>query len=362
MTFDASSGVALAGRYYREVVAPLVAARWPGLPYAAARLGSGSDVLGLDDVASRDHDWGLRLTLLVPPGAVGEVSEHLEAALPETYAGLPTRFATTWDPVVRHRVEVATAEAFVTSRLGLDASGDFDAIDWLGLTGQSLLEVTAGDVFTDTAGILTGLRRKLAWYPDSVWRYVLAADWIRLGEDLPLMSRTGQRGDELGSRVMSGRIVSTAMHLAFMLERRWPPYPKWLGTMLTRLSFADDLVPALTAVAAADQWRQRQEAVRTALVVLHRAQWATGLPTPETGMTEPFFDRPFLGIRGETVTLLLDEVTDPLVLRLPPGVGAVEQWVDNVTVLTNPAARVELVRHQFRAEEVAPRPVSDATP
>src|SRR3954452_7572317 len=137
MTFDSPSGVALAGRYHRDVVAPLLAARWPVLPYAAARLGSGSDVLGLDDVTSRDHDWGLRLTLLVPPGAVGEVSEQLEAALPETYAGLPTRFATTWDPVVRHRVEVATAEAFVTSRLGLDASGDLDAIDWLGLTGQS---------------------------------------------------------------------------------------------------------------------------------------------------------------------------------------------------------------------------------
>lgn len=341
------SGVTLARHYYRDVVAPLLANRWPALPHAAARLGSGSDVLGMDDDTSRDHDWGLRLTLLVPPGSVDDVAEHLEKTLPDTYADLPTRFASTWDPVVRQRVEVATVEAFVTSRLGLDASGILNAVDWLCLTGQSLLEVTAGPVFTDTAGTLTRLREKLGWYPDPVWLYVVAADWTRLGEDLPLMGRTGQRGDELGSRVLAGRITQTAMHLAFMLARTWPPYPKWLGTMLTQLPVASELVPALTTVMAADHWRQRQHAMRDALEILHHAQREAGLPTPPGEVAEPFFDRPFLGIRPETVTLLLSDVTDPLVRQLPPGVGAVEQWADNVKVLTDPTRRVRLARHQF---------------
>ncbi|MDN5766626.1 MAG: hypothetical protein L0H96_04740 [Humibacillus sp.] len=48
------------------MVSPIVLDRWPRMPHAAARLGSGSDVLGLDDATSRDHDWGLRLNLLVP--------------------------------------------------------------------------------------------------------------------------------------------------------------------------------------------------------------------------------------------------------------------------------------------------------
>jgi hypothetical protein len=176
------------------------------------------------------------------------------------------------------------------------------SLDWLCLTGQSLLEVTAGQVFTDDLGSLTGLRQKLAWYPDDVWRYVVAADWIRLGEDLPLLGRAGHRGDDVGSRVICGRMVNTAMHLAFLLSRRWPPYPKWLGTLLTQLPVTSGLHPALTA----DRWMERQEAVSQALAVLHQAQHIAGLPTTEGTPTEPFFDRPFLGIAPPCPTCSCD--------------------------------------------------------
>jgi hypothetical protein len=345
---DMTRGIALARAYYVDVVAPLLGERWPHLPHAAARLGSGSDVLGVDDDTSRDHDWGLRLTLLVPPDLVVDVSEYLEKMLPDSYADLPTRFAATWDPVVRQRVEVTTAEDFVTSRLGLDASRDLDAVDWLCLTGQCLLEVTAGAVFTDTLGTLTRLRQKLAWYPDPVWRYVVAADWIRLAEDLPVMGRTGQRGDDVGSRILAGHMAHTVMHLAFMLARRWPPYPKWMGTMLTQLPIANEVVPGLTAMLTADQWRQRQHATREILAVLHHAQQDAGLPTPPDRVTEPFFDRPFLSIRTETVDSLLNGISDPLVHRLPPGIGAIEQWVDNVKVLTEPTRRIRVARSQLQ--------------
>jgi hypothetical protein len=81
------SGTEVAGAFYREVIAPLIGAQLPRLGYAAARLGSGSDVLGLDDTRSRDHDWGLRLNLLVDeadraavPTVRGLLDEHLPAS------------------------------------------------------------------------------------------------------------------------------------------------------------------------------------------------------------------------------------------------------------------------------------------
>src|SRR5258708_7162168 len=95
----------------------------PRLRYAAGRLGSGSDVLGLDDEMSRDHDWGCRLTLLVD-GADGDavplISGLLERELPGSWRGQPVRFPVTWDPSLSHNVEVATVAGFAASRLGAD--------------------------------------------------------------------------------------------------------------------------------------------------------------------------------------------------------------------------------------------------
>jgi len=129
------------------------------------------------------------------------------------------------------------------------------------------------------------------------------------------------------------------MHLAFILARRWPPYPKWVGTMLAGLPVGGELVRGLTAALTAQHWQHwqhRQHATPDVIAVLHHAQREAGLPTPPGGATEPFFERPFLGIRTETVTLLLNDVTDPLVRPLPAGVGAVEQWADNVKLARRP--------------------------
>ena len=43
------SGAELARAFHADLVAPLLGRHLPGLGYAAGRLGSGSDVLGLDD-------------------------------------------------------------------------------------------------------------------------------------------------------------------------------------------------------------------------------------------------------------------------------------------------------------------------
>ena len=57
-------GVELGRALYQEVVA----SRLHGLRHSAARLGTGSDVLGYDTARSTDHDWGARLDVLVEAG------------------------------------------------------------------------------------------------------------------------------------------------------------------------------------------------------------------------------------------------------------------------------------------------------
>lgn len=336
------TGAELARLYWEDVVRPILDEHRPALPRAAARLGSGSDVLGLDDATSRDHDWGLRLTLLVPGDAVADVDRVLADRLPEWYRGLPVRFPTTWEPQVRHRVEVATAAGFAVSRLGVDASRDLAPVDWLALTGQSVLEVTAGPVFEDTAGELAAIRRRLDWYPHDLWLHVLAAEWRRAGQEIHLAGRAGMRGDDLGSRIVTTRVCSGLVRLAFLLERRWPPYPKWSGTLFARLPVADDVAPHLRAALTGVGWAERDAALGAACDVLHERQRAVGLPALEGAAAEQFWDRPVRGLRG-VPEVLAGAITDDAVRRLPPR-GSVEQWVDDVSVLTDPAARVALTR------------------
>lgn len=264
-----TTGIDLSRAYHDDVVRPLLQAWRPGLPYAAGRLGSGSDVLGLDDATSRDHDWGLRLTLLVDERDVAAVDARLEAALPAEHAGLPVRFATTWDPVVRHRVEVATPRGFARSRLGIDPTTDLDAAGWLALTGQSVLEVTAGAVVHDGPGELAAVRDRLAWYPHDVWLHVLAAEWARVGQELPFVGRTGLRGDDAGSRVLAARLAGSLLRLGLLLERRWPPYPKWLGTAFAGTPAATTAGPHLDRALAAETWQERDAALGAACDALH---------------------------------------------------------------------------------------------
>jgi hypothetical protein len=336
-------GAELARDFHAEVVAPLLARAMPGLRYAAGRLGSGSDVLGFDDAMSRDHDWGCRLTLLVDEpdrAAVPQVSLLLERELPESFRDFPVRFAVTSDPALTHQVEIATVADFAASRLGIDPTTDLSVADWLILTGQSVLEVTAGPIFADGTAELAPVRARLKWYPPDIERYVLAAGWQRLSQEMPMVGRTAELGDELGSRLLCRRLADDLISLAFTLSRQWPPYPKWRGTAFRALPVAADLVGPLTAAAAAKNWRDRESAVADACQILLDAQRARGLPAPASAVI-PFWDRPYLTVDDTVGQSLLSAITDSDVARLPT-IGSVEQWVSSVDVLSSPSRRAAL--------------------
>jgi hypothetical protein len=343
MNDHALPGGELAREFHADVVGPLLTQAMPGLRYAAGRLGSGSDVLGFDDAMSRDHDWGCRLTLLVDQadrGAIPQVSLLLERELPKSYRGFPVRFPVTWDRSFTHKVEIATVRGFAASRLGIDPTTELSVADWLILTGQSVLEVTAGPVFADRTAELAQVRARLNWYPPDTERYVLAAGWQRLSQEMPMIGRTAEHGDELGSIMLSARLAGDLISLAFTLSRQWQPYPKWRGTAFRALPVAADLASLLTAATAARNWRHRESALADACEILLTAQRTRGLPAPPSAVI-PFWDRPYRTVDEAVRESLLTAITDPDVARLP-AVGSIEQWVSSVDVLSSPARRAAL--------------------
>ena len=304
-------GATLSRRLHEEVVGPLMAERFPGLPWSSALLGRGSEVLGYDDEMSTDHDWTARLLVFVADDdTVRAVAPALHDSLPVELAGRPVA------------VEVHTVRDYLQREIGLDVAEDVRAADWLTLPEHGLCTVTAGAVFHDEVG-LDEVRSRLAYYPRDVWLYLLVGGWWRVHPEMNLAGRAGAAGDELGSSLIGARIVTDLMRLCFLMEQQYAPYSKWFGTAFARLDCGPDLVPLLAEVGRADGWRDREtrlNRVYERLIELHNS---LGLTPPLVPEVVQMWDRPFAvawaGIPDLLVPLIEDSEVASIAERWPVG-------------------------------------------
>jgi hypothetical protein len=341
-------GLELSRRFYHEAVRPVVRAHFGDLPHTAARIGTGSEVLGFDTARSADHEWGPRLQLFLQDTQyAGDIAAALSDELPKTFHGYPTNFAPAGDEPTRimaltdgpvsHRVDVTTLGAWFTDHLGFDPRSEITTFDWLATPAQKLAEATAGAVFHDGLGELTPARADLAWYPDQVWRYVLACQWQRVSQEEAFVGRCGEVGDELGSAVVAARLIRDLVRLSLLMHRRYPPYSKWLGSAFAQLPFAATISPHLTATLAATTWHNRETHLATAYSTVAQLHNELGLTDPVDPSTRPYHDRPFQVLHAERFSqALVAGIADPD-LRALPLTGAVDQFADNTDFLSHRA-------------------------
>ena len=335
MTTPFVPGIELARDFYAAVVRPLLGEGFPALEYAAALLGPGSDVAGFDTERSTDHDWGPRLQVFLTDSDAGRhagpAAAMLESRLPDSFRGYPVRFPVTKEPdgVARHRVEVTGLDSWLSARLGFDPRRQPALLDWLATPTQRLAEFTAGEVFHDGPGELTRARENTAWYPDDVWRYVLACQWQRIDQEEPFPGRCAEAGDDLGSRIVTARLARDLMRLCLLMHRRYPPYSKWLGTAFARCAGDAELAASLEAAVSAGRYPAREGHLASALTAVAVMHNQLGLTPALDTSTRFFFDRPFqvLGA-ARFATALLETITDPRLKGLPL-TGAVDEFIDS---------------------------------
>ncbi len=363
------SGLRLSAEFFQEAVAPILAADFRGVPYSAALIGSGSEVLGFDTEMSSDHHWGPRVMLFMREADHARhhkaLYRSLSDQLPRTFHGYPTNF-TPPDPESRgtqllqavdtgpinHRVDILTVRGFWLDYLNFDIDLEIATVDWLTFPEQKLCSLIAGAVFHDEIG-LQAVRDRFAYYPHDVWLYLLAAGWTRLGQEEHLMGRAGYVGDEMGAALIGARLVRDVMHLCFLMERQYAPYPKWFGTAFKQLSRAANLARSLQQALSASSWREREEHLSLAYEDL--AAWHNELGITEVlpDKTTHFFGRPFRVIWGEKFSnAICARITDPSVRRLArfPLIGSIDQFSDNTDLLSDPRWRLAL-RNLWWAEE-----------
>lgn len=348
-------GIELSRRFYDDIVAPWLQDVVPGLPYAAALIGYGSELLGFDDETSKDHNWGPRVQIFLTRDRFETEANRLVAAFssvaPTNYLGEPIGWRSRPHPpvsgdgavgVLEHGLEVHTLDGMLHRLLAVRSVDDLSARQWLAFPEQRLLAFTAGAVFRDDEGDLTRARDRLSYLPADIWLYKIGCQWRRIAEEQAFVGRAGQVGDDLGSRVIAARLVRDVMRMGFLLERRYAPYAKWFGTAFARLSIAEVLSPHLSRALAADQWQERGDALAAAYLELARRQAAAGI-APFEPVVGPYYDRPFTTINADdAVTAAVAAITDPDIGVLPV-VGSVDQISDLTPVLEDPQLSARLI-------------------
>ena len=361
------SGQGLAGRLFHEAIKPVMSEHAPGVPYAAGLLGAGSDVLGYDTVRSTDHDWGPRQTLLLRESDHARFHDQLDRMfldlLPEKIAGYPTRFREfPGEPHIvhmaddtevssrRHGINITSSSRLLEQHLGLRSVNELDMAAWLTLSEQQLLEVTSGIVFHDDIGELSEIRQALAWYPEDVWRYRMAAAWKRIAQLEPFVGRTGEVGDDLGSHIIGLSLVRDVMRLAMLQARSYAPYAKWLGSAFNLLPAAHSLMPWLDRARLARTWQEREAGVIGAVGILAKHHNGLALTEPIDPCPRPFHTRPFEVMDAERFAVALtSSIKHPAVRALPKHLGGIDQYMDSTDALVNTELRQvlrEWLRHR----------------
>jgi hypothetical protein len=340
-------GIELARQYYQQTVRPLLDRHAPGLRHSAALIGPGSEILGFDSARSTDHNWGPRCQIFLAPGEAElapDLDVMLAGELPMRFLGWPVRFpdvSADGDPV-RHWVSVTELGAWLNGQLGFDPRTGVTLADWLATPAQSFAEVTGGAVFHDElapAG-LSAARAAVAWYPDDVWRYLLACQWKRIEQEEAFPGRCAESGDDLGSAIVAARLARDAIRLALLMRRNYPPYSKWLGTAFARQPGVGALHGALTSALEATTWPDRERALCGAYTELARWHNELGLTEPIDPAVNWFYDRPYRVIGADRFAAALRNSIGTDLIRELPLTGASDQFIDS----TDAAASSEVRR------------------
>ncbi len=362
-------GLDLNERFFHEVVSPILQAALPGLSYSAALIGPGSDALGFDSARSTDHDWGPRLQLFLADrdqALIAEIDDLLRRQLPRRFLGHSTHFGAADEGGVRlpddspvsridHRIEITTIGTWFTRILGIDPRVDLNEAGWLMIPQQALLSLTAGRVFHDGLGDLEEIRQRLHWYPHDVWLYLLGSQWQRIAQQEPFVGRSGEAGDDLGSRLIVATLVRDLMLLGFLMERRYAPYSKWFGSAFAQLRCAPEITPLLTGALVANTWEEREGHLVSASEIMARRHNELAITPPLDTSPRQFHNRPFRVIGADRfVTAIGESIKSPelrAIIDHAGWIGGIDQISDSVDLKTRAELSARFKRtYEFEGE------------
>lgn len=244
------NGMALNHAFYEEALLPMLEKTYRDFlaDMAIGLVGEGSDCYELDDVVSRDHDWGIGLMIWLPDSVYSEIGESLqkdysicaqnyEKKLVEDGRLERKRYAT---EEAKHRTGVKKISDFYAYFLGkenldqYENNGRLTTAEWLSIPEYALSACVNGRIFQDDRQQFTKIRTYIKnGYPLPVVLVKLAQAFSLFSQNLQYnYTRMKQREDVLAMGLLLEKGLSEAFHIAYVYAGIYEPHTKWVAKIL----------------------------------------------------------------------------------------------------------------------------------
>lgn len=273
-----------------QVVKPVLEREFPEetAQTAFGVFGHGSEALYLDDEISQDHHWGLRIDAVMPHDIFESRSQDMQHAvrsnLPSSFRGYSLREGF----ISGKGLAFDDLPAFLRRTIGIEHIPE-TYVEWLNMPEEDIIHVINGEVWYDPSGHFTAIRQALMnYYPEPV-RCRRIAHWCRYfsGMGTYALKRAILRGNEFYATTAFAKAIRLGVQLAFLLDRRYFPYDKWLMAYFERLPrMAGPLRPLVyQAVKLSTPWERKLEMLNEMADVIDETLVADGLISPHPRFT-----------------------------------------------------------------------------
>lgn len=281
----AVGAIELGRDFFRQVVRPAMERVCPRHLARAAcgRFGMGSECLGMDDAVSRDHHWGPKVDILLPDAMFRETDPAIWAKVAERFPASFRGFRLEAGYVGGPGLAPEGIGSFLSRTIGRTSPPESDT-DWLDIPEEDIVHVVNGEVWHDPSGGFSRIRAVFeGYYPDAVWKRRIA-HWCRYASGMGLywMQRARLRDNLVFLHTSFANTLKRTIELAFLLNRTYFPYDKWLYPLFRRLDHpAPAMVPLIDeATADGATWERRFEIMQTLHEFLDRRMVELGLVRP----------------------------------------------------------------------------------
>lgn len=272
-------------QFFETVVLPILQREFPEetAQTAFGLFGLGSEAYLMDDAYSRDHHWGLRIDALMPDGVFAsrreEILRVLSLHLPTSFRGYTLRAG--------HLAGTGLApdsyRAFLLRTIGIEHPPQTYE-EWLQLPEEDIIHIINGEVWHDPAGEFTALRALFQdHYPEPV-RLRRIAHWCRYfsGMGTYALKRAILRNNEFYATTRFANAIRLGVQLAFLLDKQFYPYDKWLMSYFVRLPrLSKPLLPLVEeAVQLSTSWERKLELLDSMAEILDATMVEDGIIAP----------------------------------------------------------------------------------